>query len=133
MYPVTAMQDPAAMVLGMAGLAHALYTTCSFVVLTFLDPASHAISNAMKHVVVIVSSTVLLGQSLSVSQGIGGVLAVSGVFLYNRAMAAEKAAGAASGSKSPGVSEHIRWFFESWPAVATALLVTLAVLVVLRN
>lgn len=130
-YPASVTSDPAAVLMGLAGLSHALYTTCSFAVLTFLQPATHAISNAMKHVVVIGSSTIFLGQSLTAMQCIGAVLAVGGVLAYNYAVRLERAAGVTSPTN--GLRPSLLWFFRSWPAVATSFMVVLAALVVMRN
>jgi len=156
-FPASLRSDPAALLLCAAAVSHALYTVCSFSVLSFLDPASHAISNAMKHVVVIGSSTVVLGQHLSAMQGVGAVLAVGGVLAYNVASAAERAQAAAlakvggvggpqakvgggggggnrgGGGGWGGLRPGIEWFFRSWMAVATSFLVVLACLVVMRN
>lgn len=83
---LTFTSSSAYQVLSLAGLCHALYTLCSFYVLSRLAAASHAISNSMKHVVVIGAATVFLGNSLSTTQALGAVLAIGGVFLYNKSV-----------------------------------------------
>ena len=107
----------------LGALAHAGYTLCSFTVLSSLSAASHAISNSMKHVVVIASGALLLGESPTTVQASGAAVAIGGVYAYNRVTAAEKASKQGPAAPTP-VPPLVKAALTSWTgAIAVSVIV----------
>lgn len=103
--PMRLMQGESSSVfLVSSATSHAVYTICSFIVLQSVHPASHAIITGMKHVFVIVAAALLLGNPLSAMQALGGVVAMTGVFAYNRSMSAAKTSASGSDRGSPAAA-----------------------------
>lgn len=85
--------EPAAVWTTLSAACHAGYTLCSMMVLSMVEPASHALITALKHLFVIVTGALMLGSPMTILQMIGTVLAVGGVVAYNRARSADHGAG----------------------------------------
>jgi drug/metabolite transporter (DMT)-like permease len=111
----------------LAAASHAAYTLCSFTVLESLSPASHAIANSMKHVVVIGAASLFLGAAPSLLQALGAIVAIVGVLLYNRASDNEKDL-----YKSPIlVPPAVQALLASFPSVALLVFLVLTTILLL--
>jgi len=66
----------------LSGVFYYLYNEIAFWVLDLVTPVTHAIGNSLKRVVVIFVSMILLNTEANAQAVLGGLLAVSGAFLY---------------------------------------------------
>jgi solute carrier family 35, member E1 len=57
----------------------------AFTILSVVSPVTYSVANTLKRVFVIVLSIIWFGNSVTFANGLGIVLALSGIYLYNRA------------------------------------------------
>jgi solute carrier family 35, member E1 len=74
------------------GLSHWLQTVLAFKVLQLVSPVTYSVANSLKRVFVIVSSVIWFGNWVSPTNALGILIAIIGVFLYNRARLAQRKA-----------------------------------------
>lgn len=67
----------------LAGVCYFVYSEASFVFLELIHPVTHAVTNALKRVVVIAASVVVFHTSLSAQVIVGATLAVTGTLVYS--------------------------------------------------
>jgi hypothetical protein len=80
----------------------------SISLLAMVSPVTHSIVNSGKRIVVIALSVAYFRNPVSRLNGVGMLLAVAGVLLYNRALSADKETFARSPASSPVASGHAR-------------------------
>ena len=68
-----------------SGVLFYLYNEVSFKALNNLNPVSHALANTVKRIVIIVSSVIFFGETLTPIGTVGASLAIAGVFAYSMA------------------------------------------------
>ena len=68
-----------------SGVLFYLYNEVSFKALNNLNPVSHALANTVKRIVIIVSSVIFFGETLTPIGTLGASLAIAGVFAYSMA------------------------------------------------
>ena len=68
-----------------SGLLFYLYNEVSFKALKNLNPISHALANTLKRIVVIVSSVLFFGETMTPTGITGASLAITGIFAYSLA------------------------------------------------
>jgi len=67
-----------------AGICFHSYQQVSYMILQRVSPVTHSIGNCVKRVVVIVSSVVVFQTPVSLLNGVGTAIALSGVFAYSQ-------------------------------------------------
>jgi len=67
------------------GISHWLQTVLAFKALQMVSPVTYSIANSLKRVFVIVSSVLWFGNWVSFTNGLGILIAILGMFMYNRA------------------------------------------------
>ena len=73
--------------LGGVGLLYHLYNQFAFNTLSRVSPVSHGVCNVVKRIVIIGTSVVFFGTSLSTNAKIGTAVAILGTYLYTEAVA----------------------------------------------
>jgi len=68
-----------------SGLFYYLYNEVAFMALGKLDPVTHAVSNTMKRVVIIITAIFVFGTPVTVLGAAGSSIAVGGTLLYSLA------------------------------------------------
>ena len=66
-----------------SGILFYLYNEVSFKALNKVHPVTHAVSNTVKRIVIILSSVIVFNNKMTLSGIFGTTLAISGVFLYS--------------------------------------------------
>lgn len=78
--------------LGGVGLLYHLYNQFAFNTLSRVSPVSHGVCNVVKRIVIIGTSVVFFGTTMSLNAKIGTAVAILGTYLYTEAVARTKPA-----------------------------------------
>eukprot|EP01023_Acetabularia_acetabulum_P051989 TRINITY_DN5760_c0_g2_i1.p1 TRINITY_DN5760_c0_g2~~TRINITY_DN5760_c0_g2_i1.p1 ORF type:complete len:437 (+),score=51.99 TRINITY_DN5760_c0_g2_i1:12-1322(+) len=74
----------------MVGLLYHLYNQFAFNTLQRVSPVSHGVCNVVKRVVIIATSVIFFGNTLTMQTKIGTAVAIFGTYLYTQAQQAHK-------------------------------------------
>ena len=71
------------------GFFHFIQNVMAFTILSIVSPVTYSVANTLKRVFVIVVSILWFQNEITPSNGLGIIVALIGIFLYNRARVIE--------------------------------------------
>merc|ERR1719309_701233 len=71
------------------GLFFHLQTISAYVLMDYITPVTHSVANTCKRAFLIWTSVILFGNSVTFLSGLGTLVVILGVFLYNIALKVE--------------------------------------------
>lgn len=72
------------------GFFHFVQNAMAFTILSLVSPVTYSVANTLKRVFVIVLSIIWFRNPVSLTNALGIIIALTGIFLYNRACVIER-------------------------------------------
>jgi len=74
------------------GVSFHLQTMTAYVLMAYISPVTHSVANTVKRAFIIWLSILVFGNQITAGSGIGTMVVICGVFVYNKAQGVSKMA-----------------------------------------